>query len=225
MCLKHNIFSNFYKFILSYLMPNKPISNKFGYDRGNPIDRYYIEKFLRGNSSLIAGDVLEIADATYTNLYGADRVKRSMVLSYQAGENVDFIADLTTGVGVPENVADCFILTQTFPFVFELKASVSNALRVLRPGGVLLITVPGITQISKYDYERWGQYWSFTDLSLIKLFNDEPIASIDVKTYGNVKVACAFMYGFATHELREKDLDFHDNSYQLSISAVVRKAL
>lgn len=201
-----------------------PISRKFGFDRGIPIDRYYIEKFLSRNFRYIIGDVLEIAESTYTNRFGGDKLKRNIVMSYEKGKGIDLVVNLETGAGVKENYVDCFILTQTLPFIYDIHSAVKNAVKILKPGGSLLVTVPGITQISRYDMSRWGQYWSFTDLSLKKLFEEVvPSSSISIKTYGNVKSAAFFLYGFAQHELTKKELEYHDIDYQLVIAAVIKK--
>src|SRR3990170_7811785 len=40
----------------------EPISREFGFDRGLPVDRHYIERFLSAHSSDIRGRVLEIGD-------------------------------------------------------------------------------------------------------------------------------------------------------------------
>src|SRR5438094_3360732 len=45
---------------LGTLRPTSPISTDFGYDRGTPIDRYYIEAFLSHHRSSIRGHVLEV---------------------------------------------------------------------------------------------------------------------------------------------------------------------
>jgi hypothetical protein len=54
-----------------------PISRSFGYDRGQPIDRYYIANFLGRHSGDIRGHVLEIGDDRYTRRFGGDRVTHS----------------------------------------------------------------------------------------------------------------------------------------------------
>src|SRR6202035_2497766 len=38
----------------------QPVSRKFGYDRGTPISRYYIETFLKARKNDIRGRVVEI---------------------------------------------------------------------------------------------------------------------------------------------------------------------
>lgn len=205
----------------------KPISKVFGIDRGLPIDRYYIEKFLSQNKQFIKGVVLEIAESTYTRRFGGKDVKKSLVFNIKASRSkADIIGNLETGEGIGENLIDCFILTQTLPFIYDIHKAVVNALRMVKPGGTLLITVPGITQISRYDMDRWGHYWSFTDASLLRLLLEVvPRSQIRIQTYGNVKAAACLLYGLAANELSSDDLEFHDPDYQVTISAVVRKPL
>ena len=56
-------------------------------------------------------------------------------------------------------------------FIYDLKKVVFNIHRMLKPGGVALVTVAGISQISRYDAENWGSYWGFQRDSLKKLFD------------------------------------------------------
>jgi hypothetical protein len=209
-------------FLFKNFSSTQPVSTVFGIDRGTPVDRYYIEKFLYKNKYLIKGDVLEVAESTYTKKFGGKHVLKPLIFSYTSGDEIDFTGDLETGVGITHDIADCFIMTQTLPFIFDLKTAVKNALKMIRTNGYLLITVPGITQLSRYDYDRWGQFWSFTDKSLQKLFEDEGTENI-IETYGNVKTACAFLNGVAYEEIKKSDLDFIDHNYQVIISAVIKK--
>lgn len=206
-------------------MKVKPVSRVFGFDRGAPIDRYYIEKFLQEKSSLIKGTTLEIAEREYSLKYGGNKIENAYVLHVtEARDDLSIKGNLETGEGIPENLVDCFILTQTLPFIYDIKSAANNVLKALRPGGSALITVSGISQISRYDMDRWGHYWGFTDLSLKKLFSEfVPQENIEIITYGNAKVASCFLYGLAQHELRKKDLDYVDPDYQLIITAVVKK--
>lgn len=202
----------------------QPVSMLFGFDRGLPIDRYYIEKFLRDNTKYIQGDCLEIGGRDYTIKFGKN-VKKSYILHMdEQQDELSIKGNLETGEGIVDNFVDCFIFTQTLPFIFDLKSTVRNVVRVLKPGGVACITVSGITPISRYDMDRWGHYWSFTDLSIKKLFLQEvPESNIKIKTFGNAKASAAFLYGHCAEEIKQSDLDYYDENYQLVITALVIK--
>ena len=206
-------------------LPAEPVSRLFGLDRGEPLDRRYIEAFLAANAAHIAGDVLEIGDSGYTKRFGRERVRRSLVLHATPGNDAaTIVGDLVTGEGVPDAVCDCFILTQTLPFVYDVRAAARNAVRAVRPGGHLLVTTPGITQVSRYDMDRWGHFWSFTELSLRRLFEEVvPKDEVTVETHGNVKVAAAFLYGLPQDALSEADWTRTDPDYPVVLTARVRR--
>lgn len=210
--------------IRNYLKRTEPISRKFGFDRGQPIDRYYIEKFLSDNSRYIKGTVLEVAEDTYTKQFGKD-VSESLILHATGIPDKNcIVADLTKVDALPENIVDCFICTQTFNFIYDFKEAINGAYKILKPGGVLLATVSGISQISRYDMERWGDYWRFTTLSAEKAFGeifDEENVKVD--SFGNCFSACSFLKGMASHELSRKQLEAKDPDYQMSITIVATK--
>lgn len=197
-----------------------PISRLFGFDRGLSIDRYYIESFLGRHRGDISGHVLEVADAAYTRRFGGDRVTKSDVLHVVEGNpQATLIGDLVTGCGIPESSFDCIILTQTLPFIYDVRAALTHCRQALKSSGILLATFPGISQISRYDMDRWGDYWRFTDLSARRLFEEVfPSESVSVEIYGNVLAAVAFLHGLAADELKHSELDYTDADYQVSIA-------
>ena len=202
-----------------------PISRVFGLDRGTPIDRYYIEAFLATHAIDIGGRVLEIGDNTYTRQFGGNRVTHSDVLHAVAGNpQATMVGDLSNADNIPSDSFNCLILTQTLLFIYDLPTVVQTLYRILKPGGVALITIPGISQVSRYDMDRWGDYWRFTDFSARKLFEKAfPAENITVEIHGNVLVAIAFLHGLAVEELSKKELDFQDPDYQVSITVRVVK--
>ncbi|WP_293113536.1 methyltransferase domain-containing protein [Moorena sp. SIO4G3] len=205
----------------------KPISSDFGLDRGLPIDRYYIEHFLARHGQDIKGHVLEIKEPLYTHKFGGDRVTQSDVLHVEEGNpQATIVADLTKADHLPSDTFDCIILTQTLPFIYDVPAALKTLHRILKPSGVLLATVPGITQISCDDMNRWGQYWSFTTLSTQRLFKEAfRETPVQVEAQGNVLSAIAFLHGLVTKELRQAQLNYHDPNYQVLITARVVKEL
>jgi hypothetical protein len=201
----------------------EPVSRTFGFDRGMPIDRFYIERFLASRSSLIAGRVLEIGDRVYTERFGS-AVEQSDVL-HATGESdqTTLVGDLATGEGVPEAAFDCIVLTQTLPFIFDVAGAVAGTRRALKPGGWVLATVPGISQISRFDMDRWGDFWRFTDASVRRLFADG-FDPVEVETHGNVAAASGFLQGLATEEMKREVLEQTDPDYQLLITVAARRA-
>ena len=202
----------------------KPFSDDFGFDRGGAIDRYYIENFLFENRSLIRGNVLEIGDNEYTFRFGASAVCESDVLHIDAtNEKATIIGDITSVPQIPEGKFDCIILTQTLHLIYDFKKALQTCYRILKPGGVLLMTVPGISHIDK---GIWKDYWlwSFTDTSIRRVMKDTfNGSSVDIQTYGNVKVACSFLYGMGLAEIDTKSLNYRDPQYQVIISVKATK--
>jgi Methyltransferase domain len=205
----------------------RPISRMYGLDRGQPIDRYYIERFLTAHAQDIHGHVLEVADDLYTRRFGGSRVTRADVLHIEAGHpKVTVVADLTQGDNMPSNTYDCIVCTQTLPVIYQLPAAIQTLQRILKPGGVLLLTVPGISKISRYDMDRWGYYWGFTSLSVRKLLAEAfPAANLMVTASGNVLTATAFLHGLAAAELTGDELAYSDPDYEVNIAARAWKPL
>jgi SAM-dependent methyltransferase len=203
-----------------------PVSRVFGLDRGTPIDRHYIEAFLRGHGDLIRGRTLEVGERRYTTGIGGPRVETAEVLLMAEDGQPNVVAgDLSHPGSLPERHSDCFVCTQTLNFIFDVGAAVESAHRVLKPGGVLLATVAGISQISRYDMDRWGDYWRFTTASLEKLLAPVFRGGVEVKSHGNVLAATAFLHGLAVEDLPDRArLDAHDPDYQLIVTAVARRA-
>ena len=211
-----------------------PFSRQFGFDRGQPIDRYYIDGFLRRHagaagyaSGVIRGRVLEIGEARYAGRFGrAADIERLDILDVSA-DNADatVIADLTDGSNLAPDSYDCVICTQTLIVLYDLHAAVRTLHRIVKPGGTLLVTLPGISQICRPDMDIWGDYWRFTALSARRLFEEafDP-ADITVESYGNVLSATAFLYGLAAQDLRPRELALHDPDYQVTIALKALKS-
>jgi SAM-dependent methyltransferase len=197
----------------------KPISGQFGFDRGRPIDRYYIENFLARHADDIEGRVLEIMDDSYTRKYGAGRVKISDVLDVaEDNPHATIVADLNHADHVQSNAFDCIIFTQTLQYIYDMRAAISTLHRILKPGGVVLATFPGII-------EDDDSYWRFTPRSARRLFEEAfPGSNVEVEAHGNVLAAISFLHGLAVEELRQQELDRIRPHYDVSITLRAVKA-
>jgi SAM-dependent methyltransferase len=201
-----------------------PVSREWGFDRGLPLDRYYIEKFLAKHSSDIAGHVLEVKDREYTERFGKTRVTGSDVVDIcPTNPHATVVSDLVTGHGIPSNEFDCVILTQTLQFIFDTRSALTTLERILKPGGVLLATFPGISHLD-HGRLRTAWYWKFTSSSAQRLFQEAFHESdLQIDTYGNVLAATAFLQGLAVEELSTEELEFRDPQYELVISVRAKK--
>ena len=197
-----------------------PISTKFGLDRGLPIDRYYVERFLSTHAEDIRGHVLEVMDPTYTRKFGRERVTRCDVVSLTPGRNVTLVEDLAHASSIPSDTFDCIILTQTLQMIYEIHSAVRHLHRILRPGGVLLMTSHGISKLYAHDdRDPHGEYWHLTPQSARRLFCELfPSSNVRVDAFGNVLAAIAFLHGLSAEELRTDELDRFDPDYPVLVA-------
>lgn len=204
----------------------EPVSRAFGGDRGTPLDRYYIEAFLAAQADDIRGRVLEIGESTYTRRFGGGRVSEAVVLDAPgtANPNATLEADLAGGEDVPRAAFDCIVLTQTLHMIFDVAGVVRTVHRALVPGGVVLATVPGISQIDAQDGpDKWFWFMTQTACRLVFAAAFGPDA-VTVATHGNVYAATAFLQGLAFEELDRAKLDVVDPLYPVISTIRARKA-
>ncbi|GEO05596.1 hypothetical protein AAE02nite_32600 [Adhaeribacter aerolatus] len=196
-----------------------PFSIRYGFDRGGAVDRYYIENFLQQQADCIKGNVLEIGDNEYTLRYGGKKVSKSDIFHVNADNpKATVIGDLSNAPHVPDNSYDCVILTQTLQFIYDFKGALQTCYRILKPGGTLLLTVPGISQIEYGDLEE-SWFWSFTRPSMQKAMTEIfPGTNVEVQNFGNVFVATALLYGMGLPEIKKEQMDFTDPHYQVIIT-------
>jgi len=208
---------------LGTIRRTSPLSEHWGRERGTPVDRYYIERFLAENRGLIRGRVLEVMDAGYTRKFGND-VTASDVLDIEAtNRDATIVADLAAADAIEPDVFDCFILTQTLQYVFDLEAALSHVHRILRPGGTILCTVPVVSRIARGRID--SEFWRLTPAACRRLFEREfAPGSVDVHGLGNVLTCVAFLVGMAAEELSRRELQAHDASFPLLVTVRATKA-
>lgn len=212
------------------LSRTEPVSKIFGGERGTAIDRYYIDSYLAAKRKLISGDALEVAEIPYLTKFAGEDVKKYILAPDQGivrpdhGADGVVVGDLTRRETLPENQFDCFVCTQTFNFIYDVRSAIFGARHLLKPGGALLGTVSGIAQISRYDMDRWGDYWRFTPLSMKMLLGEVFGPSVDVDAFGNSLAAQIYLQGIAVEDLPVRSvLDERDNDYPVIIGFCATK--
>lgn len=200
-----------------------PLSDHYGRDRGTPVDRYYIEQFVAAERAAVRGRVLEMLNRDYTERFGTD-VESSDVLDINpANSAATIVGDLASADAVPTNSFDCFILTQTLQYIYDVNAAVLHAHRILRPGGTLLCTVPVVSRIDRFELE--SEYWRLTAAACLRLFgNVFPPRNVAVRARGNVLTAVAFLVGMAAEELSARELERDDPFFPIVVTVRATKA-
>ena len=201
-----------------------PIDPNWGFERGTPIDRVYVERFIGTHARDIRGRVLEIAAPDYASKYGS-RVERVDVLMAKEGNpQATIVGDLADAPHIPDDSFDCAIVTQTLQFVYDVRAALATVHRILAPGGVLLATVPGITKLSPPEDAEYGEWWHYTGRSARRLAEEAfGEGNVEVETFGNVLTAAGFLYGLAERDLAADELAAHDPLYEVIVGVRAAK--
>jgi SAM-dependent methyltransferase len=209
-----------------------PLSRDWGYDRGTPVARYYIEDFLGRHAGDVRGRVLELASNDYTKRFGGPRVEQSDVLAVETNNsNATIVGDLAQEETLPEAAFDCIIFTQALQYIYDTRRGVEMLYRALKPGGVLLTTVSGIGPMGDHPGypekpDRWPWYWIFTLAALRRLMEDRfGEDAVAAEAHGNIFTATAFLYGLALEELDSSDLQIDDPRFAVTIAARAIKRL
>ena len=201
------------------LRRHRPISEDWGFDRGRPIDRTFIARFLEHHAGDIHGRVLEVAGNGYTRRFGSAVSHSDVVDRRSDNPNATIVADLAHAPEISDSAYDCVIITQTLQYIYDIRAAIATLHRVLAPGGVALVTVPGITRISTFDASETGEYWHLTTWSARALFQERfPERSVEVASFGNVLTAIATLHGISTEDLHGVDLQHRDPTYQVLVT-------
>jgi hypothetical protein len=201
-----------------------PACADFGYNRGLPIDRYYVEAFLAARSADIRGRALEIGDASYCRRFG--KVIHQDVLHVDArAPGATITGDLSQPGVLPTGVFDCMIITQTLHLIYNMPAAIREMHNALKPGGVVLLTSPGISRVDRGDWkDTW--YWLLTQHSIRRLFSEAfGDENCEVGVHGNVYAATCFLQGLALEEVDRSKLDVLDPSFAVIVTVRARKAV
>jgi peptidoglycan/xylan/chitin deacetylase (PgdA/CDA1 family)/glycosyltransferase involved in cell wall biosynthesis len=201
-----------------------PISRNWGLDRGLPIDRHYIHAFMTAHALDVRGHTLEMLDSELAHQYGGDRIEQCDVLDIDPGNHrATIVADLRVADQLPSETYDCFILTQTIHLIDDMPRALAAAYRVLKPGGVLLATLPSASMVA-VEYGRRGDHWRVTEAGARALC--EPVfgaSNVETRARGNVLTITAFLYGLSCDDLDPQELDADDPAYPLLVTVRARK--
>jgi len=202
----------------------RPFSESYGFERGTPVDRYYLHRFLEQHRHLITGRVLEIEDPGHTRQYGHDLTATDSV-NIVAGTyaHLTYLVDLAQSEGViPDDSYDCFLLPNTLCVRRDIEACLRHALRVVKPGGVILASTGTFVPLTG----TGDDYWRLSAEGWRELAaRTWPGCDVSIEGHGNCLAAVAAMLGLAWEELDAKELEYHDPKFPVLVTFYCRKPL
>lgn len=201
-----------------------PVHEDWGYRRGTPIGRVYIDDFLDMERNYIVGDVMEVSETTYSEKFSNPKNVKSITAIHVDDVYGCRKANLETFEGLREKEFDTMIITQTLAYIYNLNAVAKNIHKALKNGGYAFITVSDIGHMGRVELENYGAYWGFHKDGCKKLFSNVfGEENVNVYTYGNAKTAICQLYGLCAEDLDDETLRFHDPIYPMIIGIVVHK--
>lgn len=200
-----------------------PIGN--GRQRGTPIVRHYWTGFLEKYRSDIRGVALEVGTTVTVQQYGGEAVTRADALDLtQHSPDVAIVADLTRADQVPGGQYDCFVNQFTMHLIYDLDAALYHSIRMLKPGGVLLVNFPCVdyyfpSGLDMATGQPMFMYWWFTPIQVENLLRRAGLSSTDytVEIFGNLFSRIAYQMNLPAEELTRQELEHVDPGHPLLI--------
>jgi SAM-dependent methyltransferase len=205
------------------LRRTSPFSPNFGFERGVPVDRHYLHRFLEKHRRRIAGEVLEIQGTGYARRFGGDAVRSASSIDIDSRYEPTYLCDLATADAVlPAESFDCFLLPNTLQHLRRLPAALRQAHRLVRPGGAILASAAGLLPLIPDSPDH--DFWRFTPAGWRELLSENwPHAKIEVEGHGNCLVACAAAMGLALEELDPAELEVNDVRFPVLVTVAAIK--
>lgn len=199
----------------SRMLYGQPLSTRWGFDRGLPAHRYYINLFLQEFAEDFKGRCLEFQDRTYVSQFAdPDRTQQDVVHIDDSNPIATIVADITKPNEIPDNAFDCVVCTHVLHLIYDFEGAIAGIHRILKPGGVLLAAVP---QVSMCD-ESENELWRFTRLgleqALSRVFGGHNVIA---RAYGNSIVAAGELRGMVADEFTRSELLTHDTCFAVEI--------
>jgi SAM-dependent methyltransferase len=207
----------------------RPLAN--GRQRGLPIVRYYWAQFLERHGKDIRGRGLEIGTTETIRRYGGSALTDADAIDLAPhNPEVTVVADLTKADDLPGDAYDCFVNQFTMHLIYDLDSALYHSLRLLKPGGILLVNFPSI----EYCFARGLDmgtgaplfvFWQFTPLQVENLLRRCGLgdADFELELFGNLFARVAYQMNLPADDLTRAELDYVDPGHPLLICVRIVK--
>jgi SAM-dependent methyltransferase len=191
-------------------MSTRPLSTAYGFDRGQPADRRWIERFLAEHADDIRGRCLEVESDEYVRHFGGGRPSSVEVLDIDPhNEDATIVGDLQNLESIPSGTFDCAVVTQTLQYLRDPRRGVAELYRILTESGTALVTVPCLGRVEPGDVV---DYWRFMPQGAEALFADQPW-QVRLQSFGNALLGLAMWTGMAVEDLPPRVWDLNDPAW------------
>ncbi|MEO8677473.1 MAG: methyltransferase domain-containing protein [Vicinamibacterales bacterium] len=197
-----------------------------GRQRGTPVVRYYWEEFLEAHRQDIRGRGLEIGATSTLSRFGMATITRAEALDLAPRPGVDVVADLSRADQLPGGTYDCFVVPFTMHFIYDVESALYHAVRILKPGGTLLVNFPCVDYYFPAGLDMGtGKplfvFWWFTPLHVENLLRRIGLAAEDFELVidGNLFSRVAYQMNLPVEELTALERDYKDQGHPLLINA------
>jgi SAM-dependent methyltransferase len=199
------------------LRRTQPLCQFFGFTRGTPIDRYYLNRFVESIRDEVRGITLEIGgEKQNRDLFGFKCATEYRVLDLP-GLSDDVAGDVSRRDTFAENTFDSIVIFNVLEHCERPQQVVDNIHRWLQPGGKAFVLVPTAQKL----HPAPGDYWRPLPQGLQSLFR--AFSKHETRTYGNIATVIASFHGIAAEELTGEELDFNHPDYPVVSCIIAEK--
>jgi SAM-dependent methyltransferase len=185
---------------------------------GGAIDRIYIDRFIRKNLQHSGGRILECGGERYKKFIAPKRrLSYDMVDIDPRKKGATLIADLQKMDSVKKNHFDVVICTQVLQYIASPTDAIRELHRILRAGGMLLLSVPFIEK----DYSDLSDRWRFSKRCLRDLLN--AFKRVEVVGGGNLTSSICYLVGLGQNDVSPHMLESRDpDLYQVVMARAIK---
>ena len=196
-----------------------PVCSRFGFSRGSPIDRYYLDQFIEKIRPLVHGDVVEIGGKDENGrLYQFEHAVRYRGFDMFEDPDISLVGDAHDPNALAEAQLDTIIAFNVLEHCPKPWIVIDNMRRWLKPDGLALVMVPSCQRLHRMPED----YWRPLPAALIHLFTTW--ADCELHVYGNPSTAIAAMLGIAVEELSVGELDAYHPDYPVTTCVIAKKS-
>lgn len=200
------------------LRRGKPFCNEFGFERGTPIDRYYLDKFISSIRHLVKGKVVEIGGAlSNREQYGFENTSTYDAVDLLSSPFVNICGDIHESNLLKPDYYDTILLFNVLEHCHTPQKVVDNIHNWLASSGYCLAIVPNAQRI----HNNPGDYWRILPDGMKTLFQN--FAKVQVTTYGSPTSLIASYMGIAAQELTHDELTEINPLYPVTTCLVAQK--